>query len=56
VVRIPTQEQVIVSRGGKGNQVEHEIKISNPVYVSGFEAHHGTLYLGRGGELKYLSG
>ena len=44
-VRNPSQEQVAVSRGGKGKQVQHEMKISNPVHVSGFEAHHGTSHL-----------
>jgi len=42
VVRNPSQEQAVVSRGGKGKQVEHEVKISNPVHVSEFEDRHGT--------------
>ena len=43
-LRKRSEELVAVWRVGKGKQVQQEIKISNPVHVSGFEAHHGTLF------------
>jgi len=42
-LRNPSNEQAVDTRGGKGKQVKQEIKTSNPVRVSGVEAHHGTV-------------